>query len=422
MRTALTRKYMLILICLLGCAGADAAERRVWPRRLNRARAALGAPRENDRNQPPAPPEAAPPAQAPATAQGNAQPGEASPGARYSLPQEVPPPAPRFPEKNTKQAAKQNGETRRWGWDMDTELEKQSEYAARGPEWEYEPDFGKKRERPRRNDKPGSPEEEEAFSALPPFALRDGNDDMNMRRLDFDAPLRITGGMPSEAVPSDAAALSFAGGSDGQGAARNGTDGEADTAANGNGVAFHATPGTGATDSADSMGVGGGAGGAGGAGDTRGAPTPAEVESYRRRLEFRLLERYNNMPEYAGNVAKVTVVLSKPLRPSLDGTRLRAEFDQIVHDPWGKRLPELEKEYYVVTFGAGGARQVRSDPSIRVGLNRERAYADPAEPGADLSERLRRLPSGHAFRANPSVEPPRAAMPDWWRPEFADEY
>ncbi len=149
-------------------------------------------------------------------------------------------------------------------------------------------------------------------------------------------------------------------------------------------------------------------------------PSPAEVESYRRRLEFRLLERYNNLPEHAGEVGKVSVVLSKPLQPSLDGTRLRAEFDQLVYDPWGRRIPSLEKEYYVVTFSAGGVRQVRSDPSIRVGLNHERTYSEPG-PDSDIAERIRTLPSDHAFRAAPRAEVPAVKMPDWWRPEFSDD-
>ncbi len=149
-------------------------------------------------------------------------------------------------------------------------------------------------------------------------------------------------------------------------------------------------------------------------------PTPQEVENYRRRLEFRLLERYNNLPQHAGNVGKVSVVLSRPLQPSLDGTRLRAEFDQLVYDPWGRRIPALEKEYYVVTFGSGGARQVRSDPSVRVGLNYERTYSEPG-PESDIAEKIRRLPSDHAFRAAPKPEEPPLKMPDWWRPDFAED-
>ncbi len=100
-------------------------------------------------------------------------------------------------------------------------------------------------------------------------------------------------------------------------------------------------------------------------------PSPEAVEKYRVRLEDRLLERYGNLPEYAGKVARVRVVLSRPLDVSLDGSLIRAEFDQLVYDNWGNRMPDLEKEYYIVTFGSGGVRQVRSDPSIRIGRDLE---------------------------------------------------
>lgn len=141
-------------------------------------------------------------------------------------------------------------------------------------------------------------------------------------------------------------------------------------------------------------------------------PTRAEVEDYRVRLENRLLERYNNLPDHAGNVAKVTVVLSKPLVESLDGSLIRAEFDQMAYDPWGKRIPALEKEYYVVTFGAGGARQVRSDPSIRVGLDLEKTYSERAPLAADP---FRNVQDSDAFRPAPTIK-----MPEWWRPDYPE--
>ncbi len=159
-------------------------------------------------------------------------------------------------------------------------------------------------------------------------------------------------------------------------------------------------------------------------------PSRAEVEEYRRRLETRLLERYNNMPDHTGNVGRVTVALSKPLQTSLDGTMIRAEFDQLVFDPWGKRIPELEEEYYVVTFGSGGARQVRADPSIRVGLNLEKAWSEQAPLAADP---FARIPEDRAFhpaekpeKAEPQAEPraetavPQVRMPEWWRPDFPE--
>lgn len=145
-------------------------------------------------------------------------------------------------------------------------------------------------------------------------------------------------------------------------------------------------------------------------------PTRQEVEDYRQRLETRLLERYNNMPEYTGQVGRVTVMLSKPLQESLDGDMIRAEFDQMVLDPWGKRIPALEKEYYVVTFGSGGARQVRSDPSIRVGLDLEKTYSERVPLNADP---FARTGESRAFSPAPSREA-QTKMPDWWRPDFPE--
>ncbi len=141
-------------------------------------------------------------------------------------------------------------------------------------------------------------------------------------------------------------------------------------------------------------------------------PTPEGVERYRVRLEERLIERYNNLPGYAGVVARVAVVLSRPLDVSLDGRLMRAEFDQLVYDHWGKRLPALEKEYYVVTFGAGGAEQVRSDPSVRIGLDMEKTYSERAPLTADPFRNVR---EDDTFKPAPSLK-----MPDWWRPEFPE--
>lgn len=141
-------------------------------------------------------------------------------------------------------------------------------------------------------------------------------------------------------------------------------------------------------------------------------PTPEAVENYRLKLECRLLERYNNLPEYAGSVAKVSVVLSRPVDVSMDGKLIRAEFDQLVYDNWGKRLPALEKEYYMVTFGTGGAQLVRSDPSIRVGLDMEKVYSERVPLVANP---FGKIEDSHSFKPAPV-----AKMPGWWRPEFPE--
>lgn len=146
--------------------------------------------------------------------------------------------------------------------------------------------------------------------------------------------------------------------------------------------------------------------------DDREFPTPEGVESYRLMLEDRLLERYNNLPDYAGKVAKVSVVLSKPLDISLDAKFIKAEFDQLVYDSWGHRIPALEKEYYSITFGSGGVEQVRSEPSIRVGLDLEKTYSERSPLAADP---FRNVEGAEAFR-----DTPKARMPEWWRPQYPE--
>ncbi|MDR1518764.1 MAG: hypothetical protein LBU23_01285 [Planctomycetota bacterium] len=141
-------------------------------------------------------------------------------------------------------------------------------------------------------------------------------------------------------------------------------------------------------------------------------PTPEAVERYRVKLEERLGERYNNLPDFAGQVGAVMVILAKPVEVSLDGKLLRAEFDQLVYDQWGARLPQLEKEYYVVTFGSGGAETVRSDPGIRIGLDLEKVYSERVPLAAD--------PFRHIRDDGIFGKEGAAKMPEWWRPDFPE--
>jgi hypothetical protein len=373
MCNTLSLKWILVFACIAAACGVspgDAAERIIRPRRFNRPASrtvALPAP------------------SAPFAEDGSGQaplPGLSSPDSAL-LPSEFPVLSNETYQEeaaNPPRAPRSGKRARRpWGWTIDKELELQSEFAARGPEEEWEQDEEEEIER--------SDSGAKITASGPPRLVPD--------RMDFDAPLRITGEVQNtelrppapafeEALPEEQLVVVV----DSPEAERE-QEPEPDE------------------DLPQQY-------------DAAAQPTPAEVENYRRRLEFRLLERYNNLPEYAGEVGKVSVVLSKPLQPSLDGTRLRAEFDQIVYDTWGKRIPALEKEYYVVTFGSGGARQVRSDPSIRVGLNLERSYSEPG-PDSDIEAKIRTLPSDHAFRTAPSPEAPKAKMPDWWRPEFRDD-
>lgn len=106
------------------------------------------------------------------------------------------------------------------------------------------------------------------------------------------------------------------------------------------------------------------------------APELANVNRYARALEQKLLRRYNNTPAFAGQVAKVQLLPMQEPEVSLDGRKLRMEWSQVVFDIWGKRLGELEKEYYIVTFGDGKPMMQRTRPTITVGLNNESGYSE----------------------------------------------
>lgn len=106
------------------------------------------------------------------------------------------------------------------------------------------------------------------------------------------------------------------------------------------------------------------------------APELTNVNRYAQALQEKLLRRYNNTPAYAAKVAKVQLMPMHDPEVSLDGRKLRMEWSQVVFDIWGKRIPELEKEYYVVTFGDGKPLMQRTRPTITVGLNNESGYSE----------------------------------------------
>lgn len=106
------------------------------------------------------------------------------------------------------------------------------------------------------------------------------------------------------------------------------------------------------------------------------APELENVNRYAQALQEKLLRRYNNTPPYAGNVAKVQLLPTQDPEVSMDGRKLRMEWSQVVFDSWGKRIPDLEKEYYIVTFGDGKPLMQRTRPTITVGLNNESGYSE----------------------------------------------
>ncbi len=106
------------------------------------------------------------------------------------------------------------------------------------------------------------------------------------------------------------------------------------------------------------------------------APELENVNKYARALEEKLQRRYNNTPGYAGNIAKVQLLPVNKPEASMDGKKLRMSWSQVVYDIWGKRVSDLEKEYYVVTFGDGKPLMQRTRPTITVGLNNEGGYSE----------------------------------------------
>lgn len=131
--------------------------------------------------------------------------------------------------------------------------------------------------------------------------------------------------------------------------------------------------------------------------------TSGNIDTYRRQLEAKLLDRYNNLPEYAGKVSKVELLVPSPPEHSEDGRMTRVEFDQLVYDQWGERIPKLEKEYFIVTFGSVGVRMVSSDPSIKVGLDLEGGFNERAKIGS-----FNHLSEGHMIQPAPTTSrPPR---------------
>lgn len=118
------------------------------------------------------------------------------------------------------------------------------------------------------------------------------------------------------------------------------------------------------------------------------APELENVNRYARALENKLRQRYNNTPAFAGKVGKVQLLPVGEPQVSLDGRKMRMEWSQIVFDEWGRRIPELEKEFYVVTFGDGKPLMQRTRPTITVGLNNEGGYSEFAPVrGGKLSAR-----------------------------------
>ncbi len=79
-----------------------------------------------------------------------------------------------------------------------------------------------------------------------------------------------------------------------------------------------------------------------------GEPTFENLEMEKETIQADLLDKYNNWLASAGQIGRVEMVLSKPVRYARDGSWVKGEFNQIVHDIYGRRLPDYETEYYVI--------------------------------------------------------------------------
>ncbi|MBN2711649.1 MAG: hypothetical protein JXR97_04345 [Planctomycetes bacterium] len=100
------------------------------------------------------------------------------------------------------------------------------------------------------------------------------------------------------------------------------------------------------------------------------------VKTYKEQLERNLKQRYNNTQEWAGKISRVELIMPRPPEESLNGEEVKVEFDQLVYDNYDNRVPELEKEYFIITFGSGQPRLVKTDPSLDVGLSNRGEYSE----------------------------------------------
>ena len=136
------------------------------------------------------------------------------------------------------------------------------------------------------------------------------------------------------------------------------------------------------------------------------------VNAYRRQLERRLAEKYNNMPEFAGKISKVELVIGQPPMRAVDRNEMQVEYDQLVYDKWGRRVPKLEKEYFRVTFGDGQARVVPSDPTLQIGLKTEGEFSERQAVDTGLIGSLREKEKAVPNPSAPTKQPLPHLLPE----------
>ncbi|MHC4872479.1 MAG: hypothetical protein ACYTFY_11600 [Planctomycetota bacterium] len=102
------------------------------------------------------------------------------------------------------------------------------------------------------------------------------------------------------------------------------------------------------------------------------------IAVYKERLEQRLLHQYKNHPRYGNNIHRVELDVVKDIKSDISGKYRKVEFSQLVYDQWGNRIPELEKEYFIVRFGPKQMRRLSmpGKQKISVGLNSRGSYSE----------------------------------------------
>lgn len=105
--------------------------------------------------------------------------------------------------------------------------------------------------------------------------------------------------------------------------------------------------------------------------------TYGNMTVYKERLEQRLLHQYKNHPLFGKKVSRVELDVVKDIKSDVSHNLRKVEFSQLVYDNWGNRIPELEKEYFVVTFGPKNMRKVSMPrQKISVGLDVMGSYSE----------------------------------------------
>ncbi len=121
--------------------------------------------------------------------------------------------------------------------------------------------------------------------------------------------------------------------------------------------------------------------------------TYGNIKIYKERLEHRLLYQYKNHPLYGKKVAKVVLDVVKDIKSDTNNQYRKVEFSQLVYDIWGDRIPTLEKEFFVVTFGPPSQQKISmpGKEKISVGLQTRGSYSEYTPVKAGVVGKITKL-------------------------------